>query len=381
MPDRPINCTPNQFLFRGFRQGDDFAQPLTITLETANGTQPRNLANLTLNYSVPGGLTLPGATVTAVDAANGVVQVSIPANLTALWSGDVSFSLTGTDSQGRKTTLADVSIFVSHYADCFITSGCCGDCTGTGGSAAVGLPVGIANLTTPGLVKPDGVTTTVLLDGTIKVIGGTGGGSGNVTGNYFPLSSNLTVISGEKRIRGVVFYDNFGNGTQHPRDIYGITRNGTESGVNYEYYIGTGYKGSLETVPQPINGATGISVGLTTVNPNATPNFNQIKQNELTINTLGAALTVTSRQDVSVNVAGNVTSAYLGANWNSVLLEKYRSVGSDFFWSAITIYDEFVQIAGHLKAAGVIDANFIMPNSYVTKGFCDQTYMLKTRAN
>lgn len=231
MPDRPINCTPNQFLIRGFRQGDDFAQPLTITWETANGTQARNLANLTLNFAVPSGLTMPGASVTAINAANGTIRVEIPASLTALWSGDVFFSLTGTDAQGHKTTLADVNILVSHYPDCIITDGCECNLTASGGSAAVGLPVGIANLTTPGLVKPDGLTINVQPDGTIvgtqlvpatnSTLGGIIVGSNlSITGNGV-LSANIPPGGVE------TFNGRTGNVTVVSGDITGVLGNTT----------------------------------------------------------------------------------------------------------------------------------------------------------
>ena len=201
----------------------------------------------------------------------------------------------------------------------------------------------------------------------------------DVSGLAFPLSSNLTVTSGEKRIRGVISNLYYGNGTYYPRDIYGITRNGTESNITYEYYMGVGYNGTLNPGAISTTGAAGIAVGITSVNPNSTNDLYQIQQRDLTINSFGSYLQYTSRSDVPPFTAGNIAYSQLGALQNYVTLQRYRSVGGTFELTEITVYDGFITIRGDLKAAQVKEITD--QSTYLTKYAADRLYQPLTRLN
>ena len=201
----------------------------------------------------------------------------------------------------------------------------------------------------------------------------------DVSGLAFPLSSNATVTSGEKRVRGVVNNVFNGNGTYYPRDIYGITRNGTESGISYEYYIGTGYNGTLNPGSISTSGVAGIAVGFTSVNPAATPDYNQINQCDLTINTLGAYLSYTRRSDVPPFTSGNMITSILGCLQHSVKLERIGTIGNTFTWTSIEVYDGYIQITGQLKAISVKEITD--QSEYLTKYAADKLYQPLTRLN
>lgn len=365
MPDRPVNCHPEQLLVNGFRQGDDFSESFTLRYESANGPTARDLSNYTLAFAVPGGYTLPGATVSKVDAANGTIRVEIPANLTALWSGDVSFSLTGTDPAGKKATFADVTVFVSHPPDCAIDpGGCCGGCTGTGGSAAVGLPVGIANLTTPGLVKPDGVTTTVLLDGTITVIGG----GGNLTGNYFPLANDTTIKSGDVLINRNVGFSDWETGLPIDRPAYGITK---KTEANYSTHNST----SVATIAM-------VHCGPLLQNFN----YQKTSNNETTISqtTFGTMGLLACQRDEPNTYS---KFSYIQSDYRSMVFgfTEYDNVNHTLSLSEMRYTKDSLIINGNLeKWSSLPDENASgnrLSTHVLNKGEMDYFYMRKVRAN
>lgn len=201
----------------------------------------------------------------------------------------------------------------------------------------------------------------------------------DVSGLAFPLSSNLTVTSGEKRIRGVVSETFNGNGTYFPRDIYGIVREGIQSNVTYQTYMGMGYNGTLNPGAQSTTGVGGIAVGFTILDPAGSPDTQQVRQADLTINTLGAYLSFTQRQDVPVFQSGNMISSVLGVFQNYVSLARYKTLGQGFTDTAITVYDGYVQITGDLKADSVKEITD--QNTYLTKYAADRLYQPLTRLN
>jgi hypothetical protein len=201
----------------------------------------------------------------------------------------------------------------------------------------------------------------------------------DVSSLSFPLSGNLTVTSGEKRIRGDVSGTFSGNGTYYPRDIYGITREGVESNITYQYYMGVGYNGTLNPGTLSTSGAAGIAVGYTAINPNATPDYLQIDQTEFRINSLGSYLSKTYRTDIPPFTSGNMVSSILGVLQNSVSLQRTQRLGGLFSITSVEVFDGYITVRGDLKAASVKQTT---DNSeYLTKYAADRLYQPLTRLN
>lgn len=202
----------------------------------------------------------------------------------------------------------------------------------------------------------------------------------NDTANIaFPLSSNLTVTSGESRIRGVVSGTFNGNGTYYPRDIYGITRRGTEANISHEFYIGLGYNGTLTPGSVSTSGAAGVAVGITSVDPLAASDINQIIQRDLTINSLGAYLSYTTRKDVPPFTSGNMAYSILGALQNYVTLQRFLQANGTARTTSIEVYDGFIIVRGDLRVASVKEITD--QGAYLTKYAADRLYQPLTRLN
>jgi hypothetical protein len=195
----------------------------------------------------------------------------------------------------------------------------------------------------------------------------------------FPLSSNLTVTSGEKRIRGDISGTFNGNGTYYPRDIYGITREGVQSNITYQYYMGVGYNGTLNPGAISTSGAAGIAVGYTLVDPNAATDYLQIDQTEFRINSIGSYLAKTYRSDVPPFTAGNMVSSILGVLQNSVSLQRTRSLGGTTLITSMEVFDGFITVRGDLKATSVKEVSD--NTQYLTKYAADRLYQPLTRLN
>jgi hypothetical protein len=195
----------------------------------------------------------------------------------------------------------------------------------------------------------------------------------------FPLSGNLTVTSGEKRIRGDISGTFNGNGTYYPRDIYGITRDGVQSNITYQYYMGLGYNGTLTPGSTSTSGAAGIAVGYTLVDPNAETDYFQVRQSEFQINSVGVYLSKTNRKDVPVFTAGNLVSSILGVFDTSVFLQRTRSLGGTTLITSMEVFDGFITVRGDLKAASVKEVSD--NTQYLTKYAADRLYQPLTRLN